>query len=137
MISDWAIQAAFRSKLITVSNIPSELAWENRGYSPEEDADGDPVPYIKEDLLHGDETVTANNETEQVGIMQYSLMYPSGSGTKDIKQAAHELKKAFKPTTVLNDLVRCEQVNAQKADAESPWYRIIVRISYTVYGTIS
>lgn len=134
MIKNSDIQAAFRSQLVMVPGIPPEdqRAWENKGFAP---ATG--TPWLRETLLHGAETVTANNERQQVGIMQYDLFWPAGEGTYDAKGMADDIKEAFKPSTTLNSLVRIEQSTVRRGGNDGTWYQLIIELSYTVYGTIN
>lgn len=134
-IDEWEIQAAFRTKLITVSGIPGSdnRAWENKGFSP---TSGE--PWIRENHIPAEERLSANNETEQVGIYQLDYFVPIGYSIKDAKNVATTIKDDFKPTTVLSDLVVIErsQVLRGRPDPDNPaWYMIPIELHYKVHGT--
>lgn len=133
-IANWDVRVAFRTAILNVATIPdaNNRAWENRSFEPTSD-----TPWIREKLLPGDKTVTANEELSAVGIMQFDLFYPIGSGTKEAEQVANDIESHFKPTTVLSDLVRIEQSNAldgRKDRDTGAWWHIPVQISYKVHS---
>ena len=122
------IQAPFRTKLLTVVQ-QSEVAWENKDYEPTQGQ-----IFIKEDLMHGSEDPSATNEVSQTGIMQYSVLTPIGSGTKDVKKKADEIKHAFKPGTILSNKVYCNSASVVNGQNANGWYSKLVQIAYTLYA---
>lgn len=141
-ISNKDIRQAFRTKLVSVAGIPDEdnRAWENRVFEP---TDG--TPWIRETLLPGDERLKANNEKEAVGIYQIDYFVPMGSSIYTAEDLADTIKDAFKPATVLSDIVRVERSyllpggkgtsGYQTEAATSPWYRIPILIDYITFST--
>lgn len=133
MIEDWEIREAFRAEIIIVDDIPAEgnRNWQGR---PFERPDNE--RWIRETLLVADESLTANDETRQIGSMQWDYFFPM-SGNFDIKDAelkAAKVKKHFKTGTVLNHGVRCERSRLLQGRPDGAWYLIPILIDYAIYG---
>lgn len=133
-ISNKDIQSAMRAKLITIGGIPDSdhRAWENKSFSPTNGK-----PWIRENHLPAEERLSANNELRQTGLFQYDYFVPIGHSIFAAKDVADAVKHAFKPTTVVDGLVRIEQsqVLRGRKDPDNPaWYHLPIEISYTVFG---
>lgn len=142
MIDNWLVQQAFREKVITVNYMPDEQfrAWENKVFQP---VKGE--RWIRETFMPGDERLKANNEIEGTGICQYDYFVPIGASIKDAKKFADSVKEAFKPTSVLDGIVRIDRSyiiggskgtsGYQSESQESEWYKISILIDYVTFST--
>lgn len=93
------IRAAFRAALLTIPDLPTEVAWEGRRYTPPAGA-----PYMRETVTpaSSDPRALGRGGTVQHRILcRVQLFYPAGSGTVDIERAAGALLLAMRPGTSL------------------------------------
>lgn len=130
-ISNWDIRQAFRRAIENVASIPVNQAWENISFNPIEGES-----WIRETFLPGSKRLSANKELSGVGIMQFDLFWPVGSGTKEVENVATDIEEYFEPARVIENLVRvdaCSALNGRK-DPGGAWYHIPVRIEYTVFS---
>ena len=127
------IRKGIRTVLLTVTNsdMPDDkdIAWENRTYKP---IIG--TPWIRETMLPGLERQSASDTIESVGVMQYDVFWPAGTGTESIEKLVDDIKVVFKPTTAIgnNSLVfRAERLSAIIDDK---WHQIPVRLTWRAHA---
>lgn len=95
MINHRHVLATLRSRLLGVDGVdPDAIQWENQTYEP---PTGE-TEYIRETYMPADESQVSNGETHAVGLVQYDIVVPVGSGTEGIDDLAYRLTKAFRPS---------------------------------------
>lgn len=130
MIDDVAVRAALRAVLLTVSGLPSAIAWENRKFQPPNNA-----PWVRETYLPGIEFQSANDLVQGDALVQYDVIFPAGSGTETAEALANDIKAAFKPANAIGPdigIVRSERDPGRTED--DIWYVIPVRITWRAFS---
>lgn len=130
------IRSAFRTALMGIAGLPSEIEWEGRPFTPP--ATG---PFMRENLVPVG-TLTRGGGPN--GLLQHRVMlavnlfYPSGSGTLDAEAAAGKLLRAFRPGTSIQHgsaSATVQEVARQRLLQETDYLNCpvtITAIGYTV-----
>lgn len=132
MIEDWQIREAFRAAVILAPDVPAEdnFNWQGRKFERP-----DNERWIRETLLPADEALSANDETRQVGSMQFDYFFPMVNfDIKDAELKAAKIKKHFKTSKVLSNGVRCEKAQLLQGRPDGAWYQIPILVDYAIYG---
>jgi len=133
MIDYISIRQGIRALLSAVSdpNMPVEanIAWENRAYKPVSD-----TPYIRETMIPGTERKVASDEIEVVGITQFDLIWPLGSGTEDIDALGFAIQNAFKPETKITDHAAVYRTERLTSIQDPKWYMLPIRLTWRAFA---
>ena len=131
MIDHGEIRQSIRLILLAIDNedLPSNRSWENRNFKPPEND-----TWIRETMIPGEERQAASDTIRSVGIMQYDIFWPIGTGTENIEALVDDIKDAFKPVTALglNSLIyRAERL---AAIVDDKWYQIPIRLTWKAHS---
>lgn len=125
MIDHDAIRRGIRVVLSTVTGLPTVRSWENREFNPTPN-----TPWIRETLIPGTERQVATDVIESVGIAQYDLFWPAGTGTETPEQLADLIKDTFQPITTVAASTVVWRAERLAAIADAKWYQIPIRLTW-------
>ena len=126
-----AIRAAFATKLLTYTSVPS-IAWENVPFTP---VIG--TAYIKPVLLPGEPQqaeIGTNGINRHYGIFQISIFAPAGKGIATISSLRDGLIDFFKRGTTLTHsgvTVRIRKAYPAPQMQETDWLHQPITIQFT------
>jgi hypothetical protein len=135
MIENADIRLALRSHLINAPDMVAveNIQWQGRTFEPPHGE-----MYLREALMHSDEVISANKEITGSGIYQIDIYAPIDGQITNDERFADKIKHHFKPTTVLNGLVRIDRSRLVNAPQDIPSrYRVMLQIDYVVFSTNS
>jgi len=131
MIDHVAVRQALRTRLLTVSGLPTALAWENRNFQPTNNS-----PWIREYYYPDPERLVAQDLIEGTGFVSYDVVYPVNSGTEDAEGLADDIKAIYEPPgSLANNLSIISSVR-DPGFSEHPWYYVPVRIQWRAHSFI-
>lgn len=131
----FTIRSVLRAHLVEMDDLPA-INWEMQLFTPPE-FDGESLPYIRETMLHADETLTANNERTGIGIYRLDLMVPMGHSILAAENLADKIKEHFRPAQNLGseNIVTIERsFVGQNDDSNPPWVMIPVSVDYRAHS---
>jgi hypothetical protein len=130
-----ATKLALRNLMLQVSGIPSERAYENEGFAPPNPTAGN--TWLRETYLPGEENRIGTNLIEALGLVQYDLFYPEGTGAYAADELADAIKSALRPgraTTLAGLTIRRTQRLRGRTE-ESGWYMVPVEVYWRLHAS--
>lgn len=129
-MSGWGdIRPALRSRLLTVSSLPADHAWENDGFTPTSG-----VPYVSETLVPVSQRPVSAGLTELVATWQLTLAVPSGDGVAGAEDIIDDILAAFPPEADVGGSCRVVRSERSPAALDGIWYRMPVSIRVRAHG---
>ncbi len=150
MIDHELVRRIFRTRLLDqtvdlpkpggVATDTEAVAYENYPFAPP----SPPSLWIRERYTKGEDRLVATNLLEAAGFMQYDVMAPSGTGTKDAEKLAQRIGDVFpaalgfadEDDTVQIAITRCAQATGSEQSLEGQvWFAVPVRITFRAYAS--
>jgi hypothetical protein len=127
-------RAALRLRLDTLSNIPTERAWEGFDYAPKPG-----VPFIEDMLsIDDDAPVSIGAIAHQMSYI-LTVRYPAGAGTGDLEEVGGRLMDHFKVGTSLeygvSKLLCTKAARRGSIRQDGAWASMTVTVSITAFTT--
>lgn len=129
-----------RNQLLTIQTaqiLDSEkkIQGVNRNFIPP----NPPAMYLRERMFVFYEALVASGTVEIIGRFEYSVVVPTGVGTKEADQFRKEIADAFRPDRSVNGLVNLavdsvERVTGRTED--SVWFVLPVNVNWRAYTSL-
>lgn len=130
------IRGALQNRLLTVSGLPSSVAYEGVPFKP---VQGTPfVEPVFQPINGRPATCGPDHFVLHEGLFNVAVVYPAGQGTGAAEAMADLIKEAFRAGTVLTlnaNQIRTHWAERKAVLHDAGWVRVPVSISWYLYST--